>query len=165
MLSQARPWKLGGSGKSKRVKLPKGDADADLRSLTEPHYNPYMNTTPLALHSTRHTIMPSSDYTNAVGGGLKLKGAKDAGVKKHKKKKPRPEATSSSKAADSTEKEQEDGTTTLIQKALADEEIDGEDAQAALKLAKAESNDGAGAGAGKTEAQKRHEEIRRKRAR
>lgn len=34
--------------------------------------------------------MPSSDYGNAVGGGLKLKGgAKDAGIKKHKKKKPK----------------------------------------------------------------------------
>ncbi|KAK3081696.1 hypothetical protein LTR53_020455, partial [Teratosphaeriaceae sp. CCFEE 6253] len=31
--------------------------------------------------------MPSSDYGNAISGGLKMKGAKDAGVKKPKKKK------------------------------------------------------------------------------
>ena len=31
--------------------------------------------------------MPSSEYRNAVGGGLKLKGAKDSGVSKTKKKK------------------------------------------------------------------------------
>ena len=31
--------------------------------------------------------MPLSDYTDSIGGGLKLKGVKDGGVKKQKKKK------------------------------------------------------------------------------
>ena len=114
--------------------------------------------------------MPSSDYTNAVGGGLKLKGAKDAGVKKHRKKKtPNPDTR---KADDTAEQEQPEGeASTSLHKALADEEVDGDDALAAMKAAKAEkkeeklaeTDNGSGSGSGKTEAQRRHEEMRRKR--
>lgn len=101
--------------------------------------------------------MPSSDYTNAVGGGLKLKGAKDAGVKKHKKKKLKPEA-GSAKVPD-TNQEQGGENSTALQKALADEE--GDDGVQQQELAKVDKD----TGAGKTEAQRRHEEIRRKRVR
>ncbi|TKA22579.1 hypothetical protein B0A50_08149 [Salinomyces thailandicus] len=94
--------------------------------------------------------MPSSDYSNAVGGGLKLKGAKDAGVKKHKKSK-------KAKAVDgeSTEKSSEQ---TALQVALADEErLDGENGTA-REIRETEVKE-----YGKTEAQKRQEERRRKR--
>lgn len=95
--------------------------------------------------------MPSSDYSSAVGGGLKLKGAKDAGVKKHKKKKAKPESSESTTAA--AEKNPEDGESTALQKALAEEE---DKHTVAGKMDK---------DAGKTEAQRKHEEMRRKRVR
>ena len=100
--------------------------------------------------------MPSSDYGNAVGGGLKLKGgAKDAGVKKHKKKKTAkvlPEVDENGEktqdlavvAKDGTE---EDG----IEPPAVDE------GKVARELA-AEVRE-----LGKTEAQRRHEERKRKR--
>lgn len=105
--------------------------------------------------------MPSSDYTNAVGGGLKLKGAKDAGVKKPKKKKPKPDANAS-KAPDA-EKAQEpnDETSTALQKALADEEETADNAQEADRVVKTDRD----AIAGKTEAQRKHDDIRRRRVR
>lgn len=100
--------------------------------------------------------MPSSDYTNAVGGGLKLKGAKDAGVKKHKKKKPKTESSISKQAE---EKEQEGDTPTTLQKALAEEEgADVPEPDSATKAIKDRDT-----GVGKTEAQRKHEEMRRKR--
>lgn len=94
--------------------------------------------------------MPSSDYSNVVGGGLKLKGAKDAGVKK-KKKKEKKEKTSSDKPS----MEKDNDSSTAMQKALADEE---DDDKALQRPADAEIKQ-----YGKTEAQKRHEEMRRKR--
>lgn len=105
---------------------------------------------PNALLVLTHAEMPSSDYSNAVGGGLKLKGAKDAGVKKHKKSK-------KAKAVDgeSTEKSSEQ---TALQVALADEErLDGENGTA-REIRETEVKE-----YGKTEAQKRQEERRRKR--
>lgn len=84
-----------------------------------------------------------------------MKGAKDAGVKKHKKKKPKPEVSESK--ATSAEKEQNGETSTALQKALAEEE--GEESQEMLKPEKVDKD------AGKTEAQRKHEEIRRKRVR
>lgn len=98
--------------------------------------------------------MPSSEYGNAVGGGLKLKGAKDAGVKKHNKKK-KPKADSSEpKPTDEAEKEQRVEQTTL-QKALADEEEKGDGIVAQQEAEVKEY--------GKTEAQRRHDERRKKR--
>ena len=103
--------------------------------------------------------MPSSDYMNAVGGGLKLKGAKDAGVKKNKRKKAKAEASGSSKPAE-TEEEPQGEIMTALQKALADEEVEGA-REVADELVKADKDKGSGAG--KTEAQRKHGEIRRKR--
>lgn len=110
--------------------------------------------------------MPSSDYANAVRGGLKLKGAKDSsGVKKHKKKEKKPtlsETNASSSVRDTDPAEGKERAESTLQKALLDEDGLDEDAM-----------EGAGAGAlrsereevgvGKTEAQRRHEERRKKR--
>ncbi|EME49623.1 hypothetical protein DOTSEDRAFT_84974 [Dothistroma septosporum NZE10] len=97
--------------------------------------------------------MPSSDYSSAVGGGLKLKGAGGVDKKKKKKKKAkegnekddgyRPE-----KASDSNNAQ------TALQKALADEA----DGQANGKVPDADMKE-----YGKTEAQRRFEERRKKR--
>lgn len=91
--------------------------------------------------------MPSSDYGNVVGGGLKLKGAKNAGIKKKKK-------SQTSKPSDTAvavvDKEESDD----VQKVLADEDVEG-------ALAKEREDDTKQYG--KTEAQRRFEERRRKR--
>lgn len=93
--------------------------------------------------------MPSSDYSSAIGGGLKLKGA---GVDKKKKKKSKPKT-----AVEGENKEEAAGSTaekesTALQKALAEEEDEVEKPQ------DSEVNT-----FGKTEAQRRHEERRKKR--
>jgi len=95
--------------------------------------------------------MPSSDYGNAVGGGLKLKGAKGAGIKKKKRK------TTTTKVSESEPKEQQQQSegNGVLQKALAEEEKDDD---GAITRREAEVKE-----YGKTEAQKRHEERRRKR--
>ncbi|KAK0247835.1 hypothetical protein B0A54_16544 [Friedmanniomyces endolithicus] len=93
--------------------------------------------------------MPSADYSSAVGGGLKLKGAKDAGIKKKKKKKSKPAEPTNSKVE---EKSSDD---TALQNALADEETSLE--------ASGVEREGETKQYGKTEAQKRHDERRRKR--
>lgn len=98
--------------------------------------------------------MPSSEYGNAVGGGLKLKGAKDAGVKKHKKKKPKADS-GEPKPTDEAEKEQRVEQTKL-QKALAEEEKKKGDEVADQQEAEVKEY-------GKTEAQRRHDERRKKR--
>ena len=98
------------------------------------------------------TIMPSSDYASAVGGGLKLKGAKDAGVKKHKKKKPKPDTEEAKPTG-------EEGDKSFVQRALAEEE-DGDDAERTVVTKQQEQE---ARELGKTEAQRRHEERRRKR--
>jgi protein FAM32A len=99
--------------------------------------------------------MGSDDYSAAVSGGLKLKGSKPSGVTK-KKKKSKPKDTDDSKA-------------TATQSTLADEE----------RAAAAESSAGAtGAQEGdgneeeeyepsssKTEAERKYEDMRRKRVR
>merc|ERR1711939_935276 len=96
---------------------------------------------------------------NAVGGGLKLKGAKDAGVKKKKKKSKTADAGDGDKAQQSA-----------LQKALADEDKD-DDETGGSQVAGTRGMDGAlettdhsdHKDYGKTEAQKRQEELRRKR--
>ena len=97
--------------------------------------------------------MPSSDYTNAIGGGLKLKGAKDAGVDKKKKKKKSKSETTASKDTPEELAQQ-----SAVQKALAEEETD--DVDAVTKQQELDDKE-----YGKTEAQRRHEERRRKRVR
>lgn len=92
--------------------------------------------------------MPSSDYTT-TGGGLKLKGAKEAGIDKKRKTKKAKPAETEDKTAEAAKEEQ-----TALQKALAEEE---KAEEADIQLSK-EANE-----LGKTEAQKRHEERRRKR--
>ena len=101
--------------------------------------------------------MPSSDYTNAVGGGLKLKGAKDAGIKKHRKKKPKP-VVNESKTIEGAEETGLDGDSGALQKALAEEEEEQGDELKSLERKEVK-------GDGKTDAQRRREEMRRKRVR
>ena len=98
--------------------------------------------------------MPSSDYANAVGGGLKLKGAKDAGIDKKKRKK-KDKAKTDDVGVSKAVAEDEDKS--AEQKALVDEER-AEDGQEDVKQAEAETKQ-----YGKTEAQRRHDERRRKR--
>jgi protein FAM32A len=91
--------------------------------------------------------MPSSDYTTAIGGGLKLKGA---GVDKKKKKAKKPKTAESSSSS------------TAVAKLAADaspshtpgRSVSPTTAEVALK----ESG-----GRRKTESEKRHDETRRKR--
>ena len=89
--------------------------------------------------------MPSSDYTSAVGGGLKLKGSSSGIDKKKKKKK-------SSKPSTSEDKPSTDAPTTDLQKALANED----DVDKVEEVSEVKEY-------GKTEAQRRHEERRKKR--
>ena len=98
--------------------------------------------------------MPSSDYTAAIGGGLKLKGVKDAGVKRHKKKKstPKPDPENPQPSETGDKQPEPEG---ALQKALADEE---QNSTQAVKEQDSEAKE-----YGKTEAQRRHEERRRKR--
>lgn len=105
--------------------------------------------------------MPASEYKNTISGGLKLKGAKDAGVKKHKKKKDKTkeaERPKSSEPAQSTSEPAEEGEGAL-QRALADEDAEEEE----LHLEKVPAQEMSRRDDGKTEAQRRHEEMRRKR--
>jgi protein FAM32A len=92
--------------------------------------------------------MAGDDYTSAVGGGLKLKGSKPSGVTKKKKKKDKPKDTDGSTAA-------------ALQKALADEER----AAATENTGDVRGEDGEEyePGSGKTEAERKYEEMRRKR--
>ncbi|KAF2452959.1 hypothetical protein BDY21DRAFT_367370 [Lineolata rhizophorae] len=109
--------------------------------------------------------MPSSDYGGVVGGALKLKGS--AGVdKKRKKKKPKPTDDDPARAAsDSEQKLAKD-----LQSALADEDAldstekkdkrrGSEDVDDDLRKEVGEHV----ARHGKTEAERRHDERRRKR--
>ena len=108
--------------------------------------------------------MPASDYTSTISGGLKLKGgAKDAGVKKKSKK----SKTSSSKDKDKAPKPstpQEDASVDDSKPpntdlALSTTTHSDRDATPSEQLVPSSS----GTGSGKTEAQRRHEEIKRKR--
>jgi protein FAM32A len=108
-------------------------------------------------HSQRaaHIAMPSSDYTTAIGGGLKLKGA---GVdKKKKKKKPKSAETAADTQSASTD--------------IAKRPASGDDAtkspsrtpRRSLSPETAAQSIKEAGGRKKTEAERRHDETRRKR--
>lgn len=103
--------------------------------------------------------MGSDDYTAVpIGGSLKLKGAKDAGISKHKKKrkrsKPENESGSETKAGGKFTGE---GNVTGVERSPEerDEEASGGEEKVDLE------DDTPGQG--KTEAERRHEDARRKR--
>jgi len=105
--------------------------------------------------------MPGSEYKNTISGGLKLKGAKDAGVKKHKKKKEKTkeaERPKSPEPAPGISEPVEEGEGAL-QRALADEDAEEKE----LQLQKIPEQSVSRRDDGKTDAQRRHEEMRRKR--
>ena len=92
--------------------------------------------------------MPSSEYTSATGGALKLKGA---GIdKKKKKKKPRPDASTTAEPTSSTTAAEPSSAS----RAKSPRSVSPDRAEKAIK----ESG-----GRVKTEAEKRYEEKRRKR--
>ncbi|KAF2643788.1 DUF1754-domain-containing protein [Massarina eburnea CBS 473.64] len=92
--------------------------------------------------------MPSSDYTTGGGGALKLKGA--GGIdKKKKKKRPKP-TTEASTSTSVTTAEPSHTPRRSISPDTAEKEI-------------REASDAPGGGRQKTEAEKRHDEQRRKR--
>lgn len=101
--------------------------------------------------------MASDDYSAAIGGGLKLKGSKPSGVTKKKKKdkskgKPDPD----------------DNKTSALQRALADEDPGAKDGTArAASEARSVGNEDEDyePGSSKTEAERKYEEMRRKRVR
>lgn len=93
--------------------------------------------------------MPSSEYGNAVGGGLKLKGAKDAGVKKAKKKKKPPPDSVGPKDGETLEKK--DADQAIVEREHSDEEESKQDE--AVKSPEADPKQ-----SGRTELQRRHEE-------
>lgn len=106
--------------------------------------------------------MPSNDYSSTISGGLKLKGgAKDAGVKKKKKSSSKTKPSKAEKEASGTpdpsraEQEEERDGTGRESKSVEPAEISRD----------SRSITAGGAGSGKTEAQLRHEEIKRKRVR
>ena len=104
--------------------------------------------------------MGTEDYTAVTGGSLKLKGVKGSRIEKQKKKKKRTkdaESTNTSKDTDRTSnveesKEVEAGNSreAALRKALNEE------------LANPQDEEGS-QGVGKTEAERRHEERKRKR--
>ena len=99
--------------------------------------------------------MPASDYTSTVSGGLKLKGgAKDAGVKKKSKKSKSSKEKAAPKPTSQDGQEAGDSKTNDTDLALATTHSD-RDATP--------SEQPGSSGTGKTEAQRRHEEIKRKR--
>lgn len=119
-------------------------------------YNP---SAPAAQTST----MPSNDYSSTISGGLKLKGgAKDAGVKKKKK--------SSSKTKSSKAEKEASGTPDPTRAEQEEEEREGAGRESKSVEPAESSRDtaatiGGAGGSGKTDAQLRHEEIKRKRVR
>lgn len=90
--------------------------------------------------------MPSTDYTSAAGGALKLKGG--AIDKKKKKKRPKPEATAATSTADAA------GPRSKSPSHTPRRSVSPGSAERAIRE---------GGGRQKTEAEKRHEERRRKR--
>jgi protein FAM32A len=97
--------------------------------------------------------MPSSDYTSAVGGGLKLKGG--SGVDKKKKKKSK--STETSKPASTS-------TSTDITERASPNEDDAADIPGrSLSPTTVERSFKEGGGRRQTEAERRHDEMRRKR--
>jgi hypothetical protein len=102
--------------------------------------------------------MPASDYTSTVSGGLKLKGgAKDAGVKKKSKKsKSSKDKTAKPEEAAVAAREPEAAKPSDTTLALSNQPSDHD------RDVTPSASTG-GTGTGKTEAQRRHEEIKRKR--
>lgn len=95
--------------------------------------------------------MPVSDYTSAVGGGLKLKGVKDGGVKKAKKHKKTKDKPTDDQLSGPNDEKTEDS---AVQAASSDEKSIEVDESSEFKGVAANKY-------GKTEAQLRHEERRR----
>ncbi|KAH0194166.1 hypothetical protein KCV03_g599, partial [Aureobasidium melanogenum] len=95
--------------------------------------------------------MPSSEYTSA-GGGLKLKGAKNAGIEKKRKKKSSSSKSSAVAAAPSSSKDATPAKETTDPENTTDLEQREKNKQESLI-----PDDG------KTEYERRHEETRRKR--
>jgi protein FAM32A len=100
--------------------------------------------------------MPNDEYSTAIGGGLKLKGGKPRGVVKKKKKKDKEKSNvkgAIEEAVSSTE-------TAVVKKST-----DGEGGQSSFKVHEEEADNGNdyGYGDGKTEAERKHEEMRKKR--
>ncbi|GAB7340132.1 hypothetical protein MBLNU457_6617t1 [Dothideomycetes sp. NU457] len=100
--------------------------------------------------------MPSSDYTT-TGGGLKLKGAKNAGIDKKRKKKSKSTTGSTTVAttdASGARASKDDGANDM-QNALAQEDADLAHGKDVAEQQEVRTT--------KTEAERRHEELRRKR--
>jgi protein FAM32A len=103
--------------------------------------------------------MPSDDYTSAIGGGLKLKGSKPSGITKTKKKKKDKlksvgeagEASAASSSTEITKPESENATKSRKAEVSDDVEAD--------ELLSLEEE----AYGGKTETERKHEEMKRKR--
>ncbi|KAG9836504.1 hypothetical protein KCU98_g11134, partial [Aureobasidium melanogenum] len=95
--------------------------------------------------------MPSSEYTSA-GGGLKLKGAKNAGIEKKRKKKSSSSKSSAAAAATSSSKDATPAKDTTDPEDTTDLEQREKNKEESLV-----PDDG------KTEYERRHEETRRKR--
>ena len=106
--------------------------------------------------------MPADDYTAAISGGLKLKGVNSSGKvsKHHKKQRPKhsqPETSANASADKSKDGAIDDG-----------EQVEDGQEDATIGKGKQLFEDGEATSpppAGKTEAELRHEEHRRKRAR
>lgn len=127
--------------------------------------------------------MPASDYTSTVSGGLKLKGgAKDSGIKKKKKSSGKKKEKSAAETTTTTKDEGDRSEETkppaesssrsksaLALARQAQDEDDEEEEQAQRSRSRSRSGSAVPAnnmntvGTGKTEAQRRHEEIKRKR--
>jgi protein FAM32A len=115
--------------------------------------------------------MPLSDYATAAGGSLKLKGVKGSKVEKPKKKKKRAaDAETAAETAIPTEtaadtkgpRREGDGQTKTLGEALASED-EREERTGESKKEADRPGEREGHGRMKTEAEKRHEEQRRKR--
>lgn len=118
--------------------------------------------------------MAKDDYTS-TGGGLKLKGAKNAGISKHKKKKKAKPAAETS--ADITGVSERSGSRGAAERPMdedrveevGDEEERGKSSADVKERSRSRSPDAsmgpaaASGGVGKTDAERRHEEMRRKR--
>jgi protein FAM32A len=108
-----------------------------------------------AVHPQCNTTMPSSDYTAATGGALKLKGG---GVDKRKKKK-KPKTTESTKPS-------EDTSTSVAKRSTTDDNARKSPSGTpgrSVSPETAERSIREGGGRQKTEAERRYDEMRRKR--
>ncbi|MCJ1227837.1 hypothetical protein MMC12_004496 [Toensbergia leucococca] len=102
--------------------------------------------------------MPTEDYTPATRGTLKLKGLPPSKITKHKKKRPNPTPTSSATntaAANPSGEEVSTDATTVAKEAEGGSSVEQTD--------KGEIEEKGVPGLGKTDAERRHDERRRKR--